>query len=292
MRIIAWTAILLASSLMGVLYAAPQSGNLVQQLQSTYIPNVMDASGIRVAQAGSILAVQLDGVQATPRSRITGAFCNDFENGQIKPCGGLGSIVRRPAPIANARPLAAGEKVYLLKTEMQNNAIVFQVQSCGTCNPKSVDPAHLPFRADVKFKFIKNALAATDFKSVQGVIEQVFKIADAEADSTDAGADAGEAQPPPAAPGKKRPPQQQTAQPQREQAAPPPPEPAKFDPIPPPPPPPAAPATPAKIMGMTVDEVKAKFGEPEQIVEAGEKTIYKYKDIKVTFVKGKVADIE
>jgi hypothetical protein len=158
-----------------------------------------------------------------------------------------------------------------LRTEVKDNNIVFVVQSCGTCNPKAVDPGHQPYRAEVDFKFIKGALAATDFKSVQGVIEQVFKFPDAEAETTAAAGGAPPADPP----------------------APPPPQPEapqKFVEPPPPPPPPAA---PKKIgLGQTPDEVKATFGEPEQIIELGPKVIYKYKDLKVTFLKGKVSDIE
>jgi hypothetical protein len=282
------TAILLASSLTSLIHAAPQSGNLVQQLQSTYIPNVLDASGIKVAQVGSILVVQLDTVQANPRGRLSQAFANSFVDGQIQAKAGLTSKIpfgvgARPS-MGTPRALAVGEKVYLLKTEVKDNNIVFVVQSCGTCNPKAVDPGHQPYRAEVDFKFIKGALAATDFKSVQGVIEQVFKFPDAEAETTAA---AGGAPPAPAAPGPVAP------QPQPDPPAPPPPQPEapqKFVEPPPPPPPPAA---PKKIgLGQTPDEVKATFGEPEQIIELGPKVIYKYKDLKVTFLKGKVSDIE
>ncbi len=291
MRTITLTAILLAGSLINVIHAAPQGGNLVQQLQSTYVPNVMDASGIRVAQPGTILVVQLDGVQANPRVRLSQPFSNSFADGQILAKSGLGSRIPFGGPRPSAgvpRALAVGEKVYLLKTEVKDNNIIFIVQSCGTCNPKAVDPAHQPYRAEVDFKFIKGALAATDFKSVQGVIEQVFKFQDAEADpgATAGGGPQGAPAPPvPVAPVV-----------HRTQAAPapapePPPEPApKFADIPPPPPPPAA---PKKIsLGQTIDEVKATFGEPVQIIELGTKVIYKYQDIKVTFLKGKVTDIE
>jgi hypothetical protein len=289
-RIIAFHAILLANILPGIMQAAPQSGNLVQQLQSTYIPNVMDASGIKVAQAGSILAVQVEGVQANPRGRLSQPFANSFADGQIQAKTGLTSKIPFGGPrpsVGTARALAAGEKVYLLKTEVKDNNIVFVVQSCGTCNPKAVDPAHTPYRAEVDFKFIKGALAVTDFKSVQNVIEQVFKFADAEAGAnTNTAAAAGGGQPAGAAPAG-------SGQPDPAPEVPAQPAPPKTYVEPPPPPPPAEPAPPKKIApGQTVDEVKAMFGEPEQITEFGAKLIYKYKDLKVTFLKGKVTDVE
>ncbi len=291
MRTIAFRAILLVSVLPGFIHAAPQGGNLVQQLQSTYIPNVMDSSGIKVAQAGSILAVQVEGVQANPRGRLSQPFANSFADGQIVAKTGLTSKIPFGGPRASvgaARTLAVGEKVYLLKTEVKDNNIIFVVQSCGTCNPKAVDPAHMPYRAEVDFKFIKGALAVTDFKSVQNVVEQVFKFADAEAGpNTNATAAAGGGQPAGVAPAP-------GAQPEPAPAAPTQPTPARtYVEPPPPPPPPADPAPPKKIApGQTVDEVKAMFGEPEQITEFGAKLIYKYKDLKVTFLKGKVTDVE
>jgi hypothetical protein len=295
MRTITLTAILLASSLTSLIHAAPQGGNLVQQLQSTYIPNVLDASGIKVAQAGSILVVQLDGVQANPRGRLSQPFANSFADGQIQMKGGLGTRIPFGGPrpsMGTPRTLASGEKVYLLKTEVKDNNIIFVVQSCGTCNPKSVDPAHQPYRAEVDFKFIKGALAGTDFKSVQGVIEQVFKFQEAEADTgtgAGTGAEAGGAPPPAAAaaPRNNKPRAEPTPQPQPEPEAPPA---QKFADIPPPPAPPAAPKKIA--LGQTLDEVKANFGDPEQILDLGTKVIYKYKDLKVTFLKGKVTDVE
>jgi hypothetical protein len=45
-------------------------------------------------------------------------------------------------------------------------------------------------------------------------------------------------------------------------------------------------------LGQTIDEVVAVFGQPEKIVNLGSKQIYVYKDLKVTFVKGKVSDVQ
>ena len=54
--------------------------------------------------------------------------------------------------------------------------------------------------------------------------------------------------------------------------------------------PPAPPATVA--IGQTTDEVVAILGQPEKILNLGAKQIYVYKDLKVTFVKGKVTDAQ
>jgi len=40
------------------------------------------------------------------------------------------------------------------------------------------------------------------------------------------------------------------------------------------------------------DQVKSALGQPEKIVDLGKKQIYVYKDLKVTFVDGKVTDVQ
>jgi hypothetical protein len=55
----------------------------------------------------------------------------------------------------------------------------------------------------------------------------------------------------------------------------------------------AAAAPPIKLsVGMTIDQVKAAMGDPVSIAEVGTKVIYVYKDFKITFVNGKVSNIE
>jgi hypothetical protein len=53
------------------------------------------------------------------------------------------------------------------------------------------------------------------------------------------------------------------------------------------------PAEQARIeMGQTIEQVVAVFGQPEKTANAGNKQIYFYKDLKVTFVDGKVSDVQ
>jgi len=57
---------------------------------------------------------------------------------------------------------------------------------------------------------------------------------------------------------------------------------------------PAAPAAPPATVeiGQTPDQVTAILGQPDKILNLGPKQIYVYKDLKVTFVKGKVTDAQ
>jgi hypothetical protein len=43
---------------------------------------------------------------------------------------------------------------------------------------------------------------------------------------------------------------------------------------------------------MTEDQVTAAFGQPDKIVDLGAKKLYIYKDMKVTFLDGKVSDVQ
>jgi len=53
-------------------------------------------------------------------------------------------------------------------------------------------------------------------------------------------------------------------------------------------------AEPAKTvkLGQSQEEVVAVMGKPEKIIDLGEKVVYVYKDMKVIFRDGKVADVE
>lgn len=55
----------------------------------------------------------------------------------------------------------------------------------------------------------------------------------------------------------------------------------------------ATPPEPQQIeKGQTPDQVKAALGSPDKIVNLGSKQIYVYKDLKVTFLNGKVSDVQ
>lgn len=49
---------------------------------------------------------------------------------------------------------------------------------------------------------------------------------------------------------------------------------------------------PSLKLGMTFEEVRGAFGPPEKTIDLGPKVIWVYKDIRVTFQDGKVADVQ
>ena len=43
---------------------------------------------------------------------------------------------------------------------------------------------------------------------------------------------------------------------------------------------------------MTMDQVQGSLGQPSKVVNLGPKQIYVYKDLKVTFLNGRVVDVQ
>jgi hypothetical protein len=261
-------------------------GSLLNQLQAAYPLTIMDATGYKVSKPGTILEIQLDGIQANPLK--SSPFQNTFEDGQVV-AGGHSTVSRfmpgglPKKPFAAApRTLAAKEKVYLLKMDARDDAIIFTVQTCGTCDPAAIDPSHKPFVALISFKFIKGFLAATDLKHVKDSIGALLLVPEAAADTAAQPAAAADAAPPNT---QQNAPQTQ-AQPPVQAAAPDPP-PVKYGDIAPPPPP-----APELKLGLTVDQVIAQLGQPITTATAGDKKIYLFKEWKVTFIGGKVTDID
>jgi len=63
-------------------------------------------------------------------------------------------------------------------------------------------------------------------------------------------------------------------------------------PAPAPQPPPPAPAPPTIKVGQTQDSVVAALGQPDSVDASGDKQVYVYKNVKVTFINGKVSKVE
>jgi hypothetical protein len=257
--------------------AAPQdSGGLEHQLLTQFVPTKLEKG--KPSKGGTVLVVQKDGIGAiSPNggmsmSRLAGSdqasYPNNYKSGTIKH-DIRGNFLASAGAI---RDLAVNEKVYLIKLEVKDASILMVVQTCGTCDPNLPDPENVPARASVNFQLGKPYLAGATPAQVAEVISHVFAADTGAAQQTVSQSGAADQQAPaaPAAPS------------------------APMAPIPPPPPPVDAPAAPpAEVqMGQSTDQVVAALGQPLQIFNVGTKTIYKYKSLKITFVNGKVTDVE
>ncbi len=130
---------------------------------------------------------------------------------------------------------------------------------------KDASGADVRYKADLKFAFPKGIQLTAD--QVEGLIAEVFSVQAADTAAAPAQQAAPPVAPPPAGP-----------------VQPPPPI------IPPPPPPPADPIVVS--LGQSPDQVTSEVGQPDHINKVGAKQVYVYKDMKVTFLNGKVTDIQ
>jgi hypothetical protein len=233
---------------------ASLSDELVAQYKLTKLG--VDATGITVADPGTVLMVQKGGVLGFPPTDM-GVLPTKFENGTIhSPSPVLTGMFKQNV---STRFLTAGERVYVTKLDINMKAakITFSIVECDTCNGVQ-NPSN--YKATIAFQFAKGSLESANPAEVENTISQVLAI---DNDSNQGGGgDPGAGQ---------QSGQQQQDQPQQPQ-------------------PPAA--TVNISVGQTLDQVKAALGEPLKTVNLGTKQILVYKDLKVTLLKGKVTDVE
>jgi hypothetical protein len=180
-------------------------------------------------------------------------FMNNYQDGQIKRSAASSLITDRNSVL----DLQVGEGVFLYKVEVKDNGVVFHVQPCGNCDFGAVEP--FPFRAGITFQMPKDWLLSPDLNQIDQMISRVFSIG---------GAVPG---PPPPA-----------------MYAPDPPTPAQAAP-----PAPTTQAQPLRIeLGQSQEQVRSILGEPDKVADLGNKKIFVYKDLKVTFIDGKVTDVQ
>lgn len=245
--------VLIGGSVAAILLASSaESGNLEQIIRSRY-PTVQLNRNHEVLQPGAILVVNAGGIGASVAANFT--FLNNYKDGRVR--RGVGSSLI--ADKNTARDLQLGEQAYLTKIEFKDTAIVFYVETCGPCDPSAPEPN--PYRAGVTFPFSKGYIASGDPDNIQGTIEKVFGLSPSFTQTTRNTA------PEPVPP-------LQPAQPAR---------PPRESPRP----------APARIeLGQSIEQVVSALGQPGKMVDLGAKRIFVYQDLKITFIDGKVADVQ
>jgi hypothetical protein len=214
-----------------------------------------DSSGVAVTDPGTVLMVQKGGILAFPQTDL-GVLPTKYENGAIHSPNVMAGLFKQNVP---TRFLTAGERVYVTKLDInvKSEKISFSIVECDSCNGVTT-PAF--YKAAVSFQFAKGYLETANPTDVEATISQVLNI---DSDPSQGGGDAqgGQGQ------GGQ---QQAAAAPAQEQ-----------------------PAPQVNItVGQTLEQVKAQLGDPQKTVNLGTKQILIYKDLKITFIKGKVTDVE
>jgi hypothetical protein len=275
-RTIQMVAVIFAGMFPWMLAEAQDSGadSLESQLTAKYklVKLGTDSTGLSVLETGTVLVIKKGGIISVPSGNGV-ILPSTVKDGQVHAASntaaqGVSKFLKwkgvsdpTGAASTDTKFLTVGEKVYVSKIDVnrKDSKVALTIIECDTCNSVQ-DPSQR--RAQVVFQFPKDYLSGADGGQVSDLINQTLEI--------DTG-DSGQQQQ-----------QGQDAQGQNAQAQ----QQAPQQPATPPQPPPTI------QLGQTPDEVTAALGQPEKIVNLGAKQIYYYKDMKVTFVKGKVSDVQ
>ncbi|MGA7156083.1 MAG: hypothetical protein WBY53_04515 [Acidobacteriaceae bacterium] len=248
-----------------------------------------------IVTSGDIVLLNKDGLMMCS-SNSSYAFSNTYSNGVLAanynnrakdaaksffkshlPFGGGGSVADAANNGCSTRKFVAGEKFWITHVDLIKDGIL--VTTFSDPYPDA-SGNQVRYYGQIKFPFPDGHVPAPD--AFMKTVSEVFTVQPAD-DSNNSnggnnnggsnnGGDQGNAQPAPT-------------------AAPAPP-PAPMAAIPPPPPPADTPP-PTIALGQTELQVTTAFGQPTREVKLGTtKKIFYYKDMKVTFVHGKVTDVE
>jgi len=236
--------------------------------QFTLVKMGADTGGAAVVEQGTILVIKKGGILSVPYGDSS-VVPTKYQDGTVHSPNnalmkGIGFGLGKMGKTQTTRLMQVGEKVYPSKiaVNLPKDQVQLSIIACDSCN--NVSPTTF-YKADVIFQFPKGTLANTSPSQVEDTIAGLLALDDS--------ADQGGGQQGGSGNGNdQQGGNQGGGQAQQQQA--PPPEPVQIE------------------KGQTPDQVKAAIGTPDKIVNLGTKQIYVYKDIKVTFINGKVADVQ
>ena len=258
--------------------AKAQGGSLQNQLETQYALTKPTDDKSDIVKAGAVLILEKDKLimyptsnQVVPQNTYKDGKLSEGAFGVHHKVQSFGSFIGHPLPDqaqVTPRNFVTGEKFWVTRIDVESDGVTFTLFS---------DPYNdIRYDSTLKFIFPHGQVPASD--QVLKTVAEVLKVdADDAAKSDDsgnqqqaAGGDANQQQAPAAGDAN-----QQAAAPAADAPA-------------------AAPAAPPATVeiGQTPDQVTAILGQPEKIINLGAKQIYVYKDLKVTFVKGKVTDAQ
>lgn len=254
-----------------------------QKLEATYALTQPTGDLSEIVTAGAVLVLKRNEIVMNAVS-VSNWYPNFYHDGKLGPNAlnrGLRSMGRWPGMTTAAtstRTFVRGEKMWVTKIDVRDDGTTFSVFTDAYANVR--------YKATVKFLFEKGTTPTGE--QIEKSVAEVFKVQEDQPTTSAEPSQPGMGRPP-------RPvrPMQASGPAPVPAAAPLTPEPAAVIPPPPPPPVDAVQAPPKTIsVGQSFDQVKAAFGQPKSMVNLGKKQIYVYDSLKVTFVDGKVSDVQ
>jgi len=252
-------------------FTAGAQGSVQSQLEAKYQLTKPTDDKSDIVTAGAVLVLQKDkllmyptSTQVPPVNTYSGGKLSEGAYGVHQKLQGFGSLIGHPPPqTVQGRQFVTGEKFWVTSIAVQPDGVLFSLFTDAYQD--------IRYYSQLKFFYPKGSNLSAD--QVLSLVAEVLTVqADDSAKSDDSGktdqAAGGDANQQPAAADA----------------------PAADAPAAAPAAPPAPPAT--VEIGQTPDQVTSVLGQPDKILNLGPKQIYVYKDLKVTFVKGKVTDAQ
>jgi len=249
-----------------------------------------------IVTAGAVMVLQKDKMLMVAATSAANPCTNTYKDGKItqnagckageklRHLPGIGSRIPGADKAPATRNFVTGEKFWVTKIDVKDAgkepAVVMDFFTDAISEVRYKASLTIPF---------KTGIPSPD--DALKLVQEVVTVAPAE----DAKGDAKDAKQAPAQGGQQQasaaataPAPSAPAAATTAEAAP-----APIEPPPPPPPDDAAAAAPPTIaLGQTPEEVVAALGQPVKKAKVGTKEIYFYKDLKVSFLNGKVKDIQ
>jgi hypothetical protein len=243
--------------------------------QYTLVKMGSNSGGDALVAEGTVLVIKKDGILSVPYADRPVA--TKYQDGTVRSpsastMGARGSLMGKVGKQQTTRFFRVGERVYPSKiaVNLPQDQVTIGIVACDACN--NVSPTTF-YKADVVFQFPKGTLATTSLSQVEDTIAELLNIDDSPSDQGGGqGGGQGGNRTGNGNVNDQRVGIEGGGGAQAQQA--PPPEPQQIE------------------KGQTPDQVKATFGQPDKIVNFGSKQIFIYKDIKVTFLNGKVSDVQ
>jgi hypothetical protein len=242
--------------------------------QYTLVKMGSNSGGDALVAEGTVLVIKKDGILSVPYADRPVA--TKYQDGTVRSpsastMGARGSLMGKVGKQQTTRFFRVGERVYPSKiaVNLPQDQVTIGIVACDACN--NVSPTTF-YKADVVFQFPKGTLATTSLSQVEDTIAELLNIDDSPSDQGGGQGANGNGTGNAAATANDKARDQGAGGGQGQQA--PAPEPQQIE------------------KGETPDQVKAVLGQPDKIVNFGSKQIFIYKDIKVTFLNGKVSDVQ
>lgn len=270
-----------------------------QRLNAQFKLTTLTPGGLDIAEtgAGDVVELHKDGLKMSALAAPL-MESNTYKDGKIgggtakRVWGGLGAAMLMGVAagldttgatvVPDAIPghtAAAGEKFWVVGVTAQKDGINFKLYT-------DADDNGVRYHANLKILF-SNKKQVPSVDAAMQLIAEVLTVLTQDNQADQGGQQAA------APPSEPAPESTLAPAPMPEIAPPPPPDdaPAPMPAIAPPPPPPDV-APPTVPLGQTQSQVIADFGEPIKVNYAGGKTVFLYKDMKVTFTNGKVSNVK